>query len=249
MGRLWKLLGCSLALAFNAICQYAIPSRKPPRGIRNSNEAGRWPRVFTGTKTGLSRNGSGNACPRLWLESGLDFYGGGTHYRQKRDGLWLPQHPFVQAVRDGSASRREFSVWVSRIYRITRIYGELLRAMCPPPPAGVWTDPWRDMEQLTELAAALGMEPAGMASSGTNPATRAVQIWLTQNLTNRSEHVAAQVCWALVEAMNPETGTYLAEGAARHYGLKASAAGIFQNRNEIQAARRSLRRQSPDADR
>ena len=103
---------------------------------------------------------------------------------------------------------------MSRIYRITRIYGALLRAMCPPPPVGVWTDPWRDMEQLTERTAALGMEPAGMASSGTNPANRAVQIWLRQNLTNRSEHVAAQVCWALVEAMNPETGTYLAAGGA-----------------------------------
>lgn len=151
-----------------------------------------------------------------------------VHDRQKRDGLWLPHHPFVQAVRDGSASRREFSVWASRIYRITRIYGELLRAMCPPPPAGVWTDPWRDMDQLTELAGALGIEPAVMAKSETNPVTRAVQIWLRQNLTNRSEHVAAQVCWALVEAMSPETGAGLAEGAARHFGLKATALDYFR---------------------
>ena len=151
-----------------------------------------------------------------------------VHDQQKRAGLWLPQHAFVQAVRDGSASRREFSVWVSRIYRVTSVYGELLRAMCPPPPVGVWTDPWRDMGQLSELAAGLGMAPAGMANSGTNPATRAVQIWLTQNLTNRSEHVAAQVCWALVEAMNPETGACLAEGAARHFGLKGAALEYFK---------------------
>lgn len=151
-----------------------------------------------------------------------------VHDTQKRDGLWLPQHPFVQAVRDGSASRQEFSIWVNRVYRITRVYGELLRAMCPPPPVGVWTDPWRDMDQLTELAGALGIEPAVMASSGTNPATHAVQIWLRKNLTNRSEHVAAQVCWALVEAMNPETGAYLAEGAARHFGLKATPLEYFK---------------------
>jgi len=151
-----------------------------------------------------------------------------VHDRQKREGLWLPQHPFVQAVRGGSASRREFSVWVSQIYRITRIYGELLRAMCPPPPVGVWTDPWRDMDQLAELAGALGIEVAAMASSGTNPAARAVQIWLRQNLTNRSEHVAAQVCWALVEAMNPETGAHLAEGAAWHFRLKATSLEYFK---------------------
>jgi pyrroloquinoline quinone (PQQ) biosynthesis protein C len=146
-----------------------------------------------------------------------------VHDRQKRDGLWLPQHPFVQAVRNGSVSRRVFSAWVSQVHGITSVYGELLRAMCPPPPAGVWTDPWRDMDQLAELAGALGIEMSALENSQTNPATRAVQIWLRQNLTNRSEHVAAQVCWALVEAMTPESGAYLAEGTARHFGLKAAA--------------------------
>lgn len=146
-----------------------------------------------------------------------------VHDRQKRDGLWLPRHPFVQAVRDGSSNRRAFSAWVIQVYAITSVYGELLRVMCPPPPAGVWTDPWRDMDQLAELAGALGIEMAALEDSVTNPATRAVQIWLRQNLTNRSEHVAAQVCWALAEAMSPEVGVYLAGGAARHFGLKASA--------------------------
>ena len=108
------------------------------------------------------------------------------------------------------------------------MYAELLRAMCPPPPAGVWTDPWRDMDQLAQLAGALGIDTAAMENTGTSPATRAVQIWLRQNLTNRSEHVAAQVCWALVEAMNPESGAYLSEGAARHFGLKAAGLEYFK---------------------
>src|SRR2546423_1015129 len=91
-----------------------------------------------------------------------------------------------------------------------------------------WTDPWRDMDQLVELASALGIGPPETPRSETNPATRAVQLWLRQNLTNRPQHIAAQICWALVEAMSPETGAHLAEGAARHFGLKAKQLEYFQ---------------------
>ena len=139
-----------------------------------------------------------------------------VHDRQRRDGLWLPQHPFVHAVRTGSAMAEDLARWVRQVYCTTGTYGEILRSMCPPPPAGIWTDPWREMDQLAELAGALGIGPLEMSKPSTNPATRAVQIWLRQNLTIRSQHVAAQVCWALVEAMSPETGACLAAGAAKH---------------------------------
>ena len=152
----------------------------------------------------------------------------GVHDRQKRDGLWLPQHPFVHAVRTGSAMPEDLARWVRQVYGITGTYGEILRSMCPPPPAGIWTDPWREMDQLVELAGALGIGPPEMAKSGTNPATRAVQIWLRQNLTNRSQHIAAQVCWALVEAMSPETGACLAAGVAKHFGLNNNHLGYFK---------------------
>jgi pyrroloquinoline quinone (PQQ) biosynthesis protein C len=84
------------------------------------------------------------------------------------------------------------------------------------------------MEQLVELGGALGIVPMKMAMSRPDPATRAVQVWLRHHLANRSLHIAAQVSKALVEAMSPETGTYLAEGAARHLGLKATQLGYLK---------------------
>jgi hypothetical protein len=151
-----------------------------------------------------------------------------VHERQKRDGLWLAEHPFVHSVRAGSASPEDLARWVRQIYCITGTYAGILRSMCPPPPVGVWSDPWRDMAQLIELAGGLGVGPPEMASPRTNRATRAVQIWLRHNLTNRSQHIAAQVCWALVEAMSPEAAACLAEGAVRHFDLKAKALAYFK---------------------
>jgi hypothetical protein len=151
-----------------------------------------------------------------------------VHDKQKIEGLWLAQQPFVHAVRSGWATPEDLARWVRQVYCTTATYGEVLRSMCPPPPVGLWTDPWRDMEQLIELAGALGVGPVEMERLATNPATRAVQVWLRQNLTDPSRHIPAQVCWALVEAMSPETGTHLDGGAAKHLGVKAKHLGYFR---------------------
>src|SRR5438105_2304288 len=153
-----------------------------------------------------------------------------VHHSQKREDLWLGRQPFVEAVRDGSADRQELARWVRQIYCTTRTYGEILRSMSPPPPVGVWTDPWGDMTQLVELAGALGIGPREMAISQPHPATRAVQIWLREHLSNRALHIGAQACWALVEAMSPEAWAHLAEGSLRHFGLTAKQLGYFKIR-------------------
>jgi hypothetical protein len=40
--------------------------------------------------------------------------------------------------------------------------------------------------------------------------------------------MAAQACWALVEAMAPEAGAKLADGAGRNFGLEARHRGYFR---------------------
>jgi hypothetical protein len=151
-----------------------------------------------------------------------------VHDEQKRKALWLAEQPFVRAVQAGSASAEDLARWVRLIYCTTRTYGEILRTMWPPPPVGVWTDPWRDLDQLVALAGAL---PGGALDTDwptANPTARAVQFWLRRNLGNRSQHIVAQACWALVEAMSPEAGACLAEGAALHAGLKRKSLTYFR---------------------
>jgi pyrroloquinoline quinone (PQQ) biosynthesis protein C len=150
-----------------------------------------------------------------------------VHNAQRGEGLWLAQHSFVQAVRSGSAKREELARWVRQIFCITKTYGAILKSLRPPP-VGIWIDPWHDLDLLFQLGGALGIEQPALAISEPNLVTRGVQIWLRQCLTPRSRHIAAQVCWALVEAMSPETGGYLAEGAAKHYGLKANQLQYFR---------------------
>src|SRR5438477_11226025 len=70
-----------------------------------------------------------------------------VHESQKRENLWLGRQPFVDAVRDGSADRHQLAWWVRQIYCTTRMYGEILCSMSPPP-VGVWTDPWGDLTQV-----------------------------------------------------------------------------------------------------
>ncbi len=151
-----------------------------------------------------------------------------VHDTQKKEDLWLAQHPFVRAVRAGSAGRHELNLWVSQVYCATRAYSMILESLSPPPPVGVWTDPWRDIDLLFHLGCALGTPRHELAMSRPNLATRSVQIWLRQHLTIRSRHIPAQVCWALVEAMSPETGASLAEGSVRHLGLQAKHLGYFK---------------------
>jgi pyrroloquinoline quinone (PQQ) biosynthesis protein C len=147
---------------------------------------------------------------------------------QQQQGLWLPNHPFVQAVCEGSATREELRRWVRQVHCITKTYGEVLLSLNPPPSVGVWLDPWRDLDLLVQLGRALGLSKREMKTSQPNLAARAIQIWLRHHLTDRSRHMAAQACWALVEAMAPEAGAKLADGAGRNFGLEARHRGYFR---------------------
>ena len=150
------------------------------------------------------------------------------HNIQRSEGLWLAQHPFVQAVRKGSAGRGDLARWARQIYCVTKTYGAILQSMNPQPPVGIWIDPWRDLELLVKLGGALGIERRDMKILEPNLVTRRVQVWLQHRLTTRSRHIAAQVCWALMEAMSPETGVYLAQGTAKHFGLKSKQLEYFR---------------------
>src|SRR5688572_29286649 len=86
------------------------------------------------------------------------------HAAQKIEGLWLAHHPFVHAVRDGLARRDDFGRWVRQIYCTTKSYGEVMVSLSPPPPVGVWLDPWRDLDLLLQLGAALGISRSEMAA-------------------------------------------------------------------------------------
>ena len=149
------------------------------------------------------------------------------HAVQKSDGLWLAQNPFVQAVHAGSTKRDALARWVRQIYCITRTYGAILRSMNPPPPVGIWIDPWRELDLLLQLGSALGVERRDMEILDPNFVTRNMQVWLRGRLTVRSRHITAQVCWALMEAMAPEAGTYLVEGATKHFRLSSKQLGYF----------------------
>jgi hypothetical protein len=143
-----------------------------------------------------------------------------VHQAQRKEGLWLAEHPFVQAVRNGSATPDDMRRWVRQIFCMTGTYGEVLQSLNPPPPVGVWLDPWRDLEMLARLARALGIPQGSLVASTPCVDARVLQSWFQHELTAPSRHIRAQACWALVEAMNPEVGACLAEGAARHLGLK-----------------------------
>jgi pyrroloquinoline quinone (PQQ) biosynthesis protein C len=144
------------------------------------------------------------------------------------EGLWLAQHPFVHAVREGLARREHLGRWVRQIYCTTKSYGEVLASLSPSPPVGIWLDPWHDLDLLLELGAALGVSHRDMAASEPNLVARGLQLWFRTRLTTPSLHIAAQTCWALVEAMSPETGVSLADGAGRHFGCKGRQVDYFR---------------------
>jgi pyrroloquinoline quinone (PQQ) biosynthesis protein C len=150
-----------------------------------------------------------------------------VHAAQKVEGLWLAQHPFVHAVREGLAGREDLVSWVRQIYCTTKSYGEVLASLSPPPPVGIWLDPWRDLYQLLELGAALGISHRDMAASEPNLVAHGLQLWFRTRLTTPSLYTAAQACWALVETMSFEAGSSFAGGAARHLGLKKGQLNYF----------------------
>jgi pyrroloquinoline quinone (PQQ) biosynthesis protein C len=166
---------------------------------------------------------------RLRSPAGALSFAASVHAAQKRTGLWLPEHPFVHAVRAGLATRDELGQWVRQVYCITRSYGATLLSLTPPPPVGVWLDPWSDLELLFDLGGALGISPRELRSSEPGLAARGIQIWLGHHLSNPSRHIAAQACWALAESMSPEAGANLADGAKEHFGLKSRQLRYFRN--------------------
>ena len=172
-----------------------------------------------------------------------------VHAAQERDGLGLSQHVFVQSVRAGSASRDELGQWVRQIYCTTRSYGATLLSLSPPPPVGVWVDPWRDLELLLELGGALGISPRELRSCEPNLIARGVQLWLRHHLTDPRRHVAAQISWAMVEAMSPEAGAEPGGRPLAALRTEREATRIFPHRYEVQAASGQLRGHAAEPDR
>ena len=85
------------------------------------------------------------------------------HDAQKSGGMWLAQHPFVQAVRMGSARCDEIERWVRRIYCTTRTYSEILQSLSPPPPAEHSLHARQDLDLLRQLGEALGVPRSDVA--------------------------------------------------------------------------------------
>ena len=177
----------------------------------------------------ISRPSASVVTPRMSSLEQAHAFAALVHKRQKSEHLWLAQHPFVQAVRAGSATRHELERWVRQVYCITTTYGEILTSLRPPPRVGVWLDPWLEIDLLLQLGEALGIRRSEMAVADPNIHIRGIQLWLRQHLADPSLHVAGQVCWALHEAMSPEAGALLMEGANRHFGLKASQLEYFKS--------------------
>lgn len=150
-----------------------------------------------------------------------------VHDAQRSEQLWLADHPFVQAVRAGSARRSEIELWVRQVHVINGIYREILEALSPQEPAEAVEDARRDHHLLIQLGEALGITGSVMERSEPNSAAQSVNAWLRQQLTPTDEQNAGQVCWALAEAMSPETGDYLAEGAEKHFGLTGDQLQYF----------------------
>lgn len=142
-----------------------------------------------------------------------------VHGAQKSEGLWLAQHPFVQAVRIGSARHDEIQRWVGQIICANRAYREIFESLSPQPAVEPFFNARRDLDLLIQLGEALGVPELVMATSEPNFAARSVEAWMRERMAMPAEHSAGPICWALVEAMSPETGGYLAEGAEKHFGL------------------------------
>lgn len=142
-----------------------------------------------------------------------------VHDAQKREGLWLAQHPFVQAVRSGLARRDEIKRWVRQVFCTTRTYIEILESVNPQTATEPPLNARRDLRLLIQLGEALGVSEHVMAASEPYAAARSVEAWMRQHLA-ASKDSGGQICWALVEAMSPETGDFLAEGFERHFEVR-----------------------------
>ena len=169
------------------------------------------------------------------------------HAAQKIEGLWLAQHPFVHAVREGLARREDLGRWVRQIYCTTKSYGEVLASLSPPPPVGVWLDPWRDLDLLLELGAALGISRSEMAASEPNLVARGLQLWFRDRLTTPSRHIAAQTCWAAGGGDESRSRRLSGRRGRQALRMQRKAGRLFQNRNEIPAGRRQICGKPPDA--
>jgi pyrroloquinoline quinone (PQQ) biosynthesis protein C len=138
---------------------------------------------------------------------------------QKSEGLWLAQHPFVQAVRTGSVRREEIQRWVRGAYRTARTYSEILESLGSQPPESLLPNARRDLDLLLQLGEALGVTQPAMLVSQKNAAAQSVEEWMQEHIAVPNDTLVGLICWTLVEAMSPDVADCLAEGVERHFGL------------------------------
>jgi len=150
-----------------------------------------------------------------------------VHSAQKSEGIWLADHPFVQAVRVGIARPDEIARWATQVFCITRNLDELVHFHFGDPVAAVFNAMHRDLPLLIQLGGALGVSSLNMLSGEANQTTRKIQQWAKQHISVRDTFLTAQVCLELLESMSPDVGVYLAEGSQRHYGLKSEEIRYF----------------------
>jgi hypothetical protein len=143
-----------------------------------------------------------------------------VHDAQRREGLWLAQHPFVQAVRTGSARRDEIERLVRQILAVTRNHCEILGSLSSRVPAETVLNAKRDLDLLVQLGEALSIQGAAAGESEQDSAAGNVGAWMRKHLAVPDAPAVGLVSWALVEAMSPEVGDHFAYGLSIHFGLE-----------------------------
>jgi pyrroloquinoline quinone (PQQ) biosynthesis protein C len=170
-----------------------------------------------------------------------------VHNEQKRKGLWLAQHPFVQAVRIGSARRDEIQRWVRETYAITRTYSELLESRVQEQelPTEMLRSAQRDLDLLLRFGEALGVAPGVLLTSQRGPAAKRLEAWIRERMAAPNDRTTGQICWHLMMAMSPEAGDCLAEGFETHFGcddeqIQYFTVGMKSNANADEYAAKML---------
>jgi hypothetical protein len=143
-----------------------------------------------------------------------------VHSAQKIEGIWLCNHPFVEAVRAGVARREEIARWVTQVFCITRNFDELLQSLHVVPVARCLVGMRRDLGLLIDLGEAVGLSRTNMLDAEPNKTTVRIQEWANEYVSDPDKFLIAQVCAELLGNMKAEVGAYLAEGSEKHYGLK-----------------------------
>ncbi len=141
-----------------------------------------------------------------------------VHNKQRGEGLWLAQNPFVQAVRTGSARWDEIHRWVRGMYATSCTYNEFLEFGVHAVPAEVLSRAQQDLNLLLRFAHAVGLTPVALPTSQQGRAFKDLEAWMRDRMAVTNDLASGHICWQLVAAMNPEAGDQLAEGLAAHFG-------------------------------